>query len=212
MPANATTTFSASARDAAGNFSVCSNALTYTHDATAPATPAITGSTPASPNGTSTTPSLSGTAEAGATVRIYTSSGCTGAVAGSATAVAGGTFAGAAVTALANATTTFYAQATDAAGNVSGCSPGFAYTHDSQGPPTPVLTGTTPASPNNASTSPTVSGTITEAGLTIRLYKTADCSGSAAGTLAGAGTSFGVGATVARNTTTTFKAQATDGA
>src|SRR5215213_7662343 len=100
----------------------------FTVDTTAPATPSITGSTPASP-ANNNSPSINGTAEAGSTVKLYTNNTCTSAVAGSGTAT-GGNFS-IAVSVSDNTSTTFYAAATDAAGNVSGCSSGFAYVEDS---------------------------------------------------------------------------------
>ncbi len=98
-------------------------------DGTPPATPSITSTSP-NVQGTTTSPTLYGTAEASATVRIYTSSTCTGTVARTTTASTTGSFS-TPVTVTANSTTTFYAQATDAAGNVSGCSAGRSYTHSS---------------------------------------------------------------------------------
>ncbi len=88
-------------------------------DLTPPAAPFITGSTPTSPNA-STTPTINGSAEANSTITLYKSSNCTGAVAGTGTAT-GGTFA-IGTTVGPNATTTFTATATDAASNVSPCS------------------------------------------------------------------------------------------
>ncbi|MFO0748245.1 MAG: Ig-like domain-containing protein [Myxococcota bacterium] len=209
VTANSATTFSAKARDAAGNASGCSNAISYTHDATAPAAPAITSSSPTSPSRTSTTPTLGGTAEALATVDIFTTSNCTGTVAGTGTATASG-FSGIAVNANANATTTFFARATDLAGNPSPCSAGFDYVHDNQGPTKPVLTGTNPTSPSNSGAEPQVLGTITEAGLTLQLYKSTDCTGAVAATKTNAPTSFAITVSVGSNTTTPFSATATD--
>jgi hypothetical protein len=77
------------------------------------------------------------------------------------------------------------------------------------GPPTPALTGTNPASPN-ASTNPSVLGQA-EAGTSIKLYATPDCSGAPVGTgdaaqLGGAG----IPAVVPPETTTVLRATATD--
>ena len=59
-------------------------------------------------------------------------------------------------------TTTFYATATDAAGNVSAVSSGVTYVEDSTAPGAPTSLGTTPASPAN-NNSPSVTGSV-EAG------------------------------------------------
>ena len=83
-------------------------------------TPTVTGTTPASPNG-STTPKVKGTSETGSTVSLYANSGCTGTPLGSGPAA---DFAGAGITATvpANASTTIYAKATKPAQSDSACS------------------------------------------------------------------------------------------
>jgi hypothetical protein len=211
VTANATTTLSARSKDAAGNASACSNTLSYRHDNLAPAAPSITSSTPSSPSRTSTTPTLSGTAEANASLTIHTSADCSTAAIGTATASSTGTFTSTAVNATANATTTFYARATDAALNASVCSAGFAYVHDSLAPAAPVLTGTTPLSPSSSTLAPKVNGTVATSGLTLRLFKTADCTGASADT-ANVATSFAITTSVTANATTAFSAQALDAA
>jgi hypothetical protein len=78
------------------------------------------------------------------------------------------------------------------------------------GPPSPSLTGITPASPN-ASTEPRVLGQA-EGGTLIKIYPTADCSGAPAGT--GSDSELrntGIKATVKAGSTTTFHATATNG-
>jgi hypothetical protein len=169
-----------------------------------PAAPTVTGTDPPSP-GTTTTPKVIGTAEAGTTVKIYTTSDCTGTVAASGSAAS---FAspGLTVTVTPGSTTTFHATASNANGP-SACSSTSA-TYTQLDPPTvPTVTGTDPASPN-ASTTPKVKGTAS-AGSTVSIYTTADCSGSAAAT--GSAASFaspGIAVTVAAGSTTTFHATA----
>src|SRR5205823_2094166 len=155
---------------------------TYVDDATAPAAPTGLGSTPASPS-SNASPSISGSAEASSTVKLYTTSDCSGtpAATGSTT-----TFAspGLGVSVAVNASTTFKATATDAAGNISACSNGFTYAEDQSAPAAPTGLGSSPVSPaNNAS--PSIFGSA-EAGSTVRLYTTSDCSGAslASGTAA----------------------------
>jgi 6-phosphogluconolactonase (cycloisomerase 2 family) len=87
----------------------------------------------------------------------------------------------------------------------------FARTPDLTPPTAPTLTDTNPDSPANDN-APEVKGTA-EAGSTVRLYTTSDCSGSAVATGSAAGfASLGLTAGVADNSTTTFRATATDGA
>ncbi|MGZ4308066.1 MAG: Ig-like domain-containing protein [Gaiellaceae bacterium] len=109
-------------------------------DTQAPSPPVFTRTDPASP-GNSTTPMIKGAAEAGSTVKLYTTSNCSG------TAVATGSAAsflspGFQVTVPPNATTTFWAKTTDASGNASGCSTdSISYTEDSISPETTIESG-----------------------------------------------------------------------
>jgi hypothetical protein len=78
------------------------------------------------------------------------------------------------------------------------------------GPPSPSLTGVTPASPNE-STEPRILGQA-EGGTLIKVYPTADCSGAPAGTGSVSELkSTGIKATVKAGSTTTFHATATNG-
>jgi hypothetical protein len=139
VAANQTTQISVSTRDAAGNVSACSAALAYTHDAIAPAAPAGLATNPASP-ADNPTPAITGEAEAGSTVRIFTTADCTGAsTAHTAAALA----AGVSVTVPDDSTTQFSATATDAAGNGSPCSAPVTYVELPASAP-PPLDDTTP--------------------------------------------------------------------
>src|SRR5439155_26008144 len=107
--ANTSTTFTATATDAAGNTSACSSGFTYVEDQLAPAAPTGLGSSPASPS-SNVSPTIFGSAEAGSTVKLYTTSDCSG------TAVASGNAtvfaaAGLGVVGLANTATTCQAAA-----------------------------------------------------------------------------------------------------
>ena len=130
VAAGSTTTFRGTATDAAGNSSACStSSLTYVNDSTAPAQVTLTSVTPVSPN-TSTTPVVKGTAEAGSTVKVYSTAGCTGSPVATGTAAAF-TSPGLTATVVLGSTTTFRATATDAAGNTSACSSSsLTYTSD----------------------------------------------------------------------------------
>ncbi|MFL5754928.1 MAG: hypothetical protein ACJ77N_01385, partial [Chloroflexota bacterium] len=108
-------------------------------DTTAPGLPTVSSTTPASP-ANNNAPAVKGSAESGSTVTIYTASGC-----GVASLTASGTqaaFAGTGITANVSddTTTTFFAKATDAAGNTSACSAtSVSYIEDST-PPAVTLT------------------------------------------------------------------------
>jgi len=80
---------------------------------------------------------------------------------------------------------------------------------DTTPPDPPTLTATDPASPANDN-NPKLKGTA-EAGSTMKLYATSDCSGSPVATGSAADfTSPGIAVSVADNSTTTFHATATD--
>src|SRR5205085_2671611 len=132
---DSSTTFHATATDAAGNVSPCSSGVGYVEDSTPPTPPSALSVSPASP-ANANSPSISGTAEAGSTVKLYTNASCTSAVAASGTAAAFATGLSAAVAD--NSSTTFSATATDAAGNASSCSSGVAYVEDSTKPASTV--------------------------------------------------------------------------
>jgi hypothetical protein len=210
--ANTTTQFTAQAIDGAGNTSSCSNVFTYTHDNIVPLTPTIVSSSPASPSPSSTTPTLTLTGgEPGSIYRIYKSSNCSGPIATTNTFNGSGTAISMAISVTANSTTQFTAQAIDAAGNISSCSNTISYTHDNLAPSTPIITGSTPASPGN-STTPTIS-LIGTAGTTFYIYPNGTGTGSpiASGTFNGSGIGSVV-VTVNSNATTTLSAKSIDAA
>src|SRR5207248_1665869 len=144
-PRDATTSFYATATDAAGNTSPCSSGVSYSEDSTPPAAPTVLTTNPTSPSN-QTSLLITGQAEAGSTVRIYTTPDCSGSMlaAGSASDLA----AGISVTALSDSTTSFYATATDGAGNTSPCSSGASYSEDSTPPAAPSALSTNPTSPS----------------------------------------------------------------
>jgi glucose/arabinose dehydrogenase len=207
VPSNQTTTFSARAIDAAGNESACSSSFNYAEDSTPPAAPSITATTPASPSNNNR-PSVKGSAESGSTVRLFKSANCSGTAA--ATGSAAQFAAGLTVAVSDDTDTSLTATATDAAGNTSACSSAFTYTEDSTPPAAPSITATTPASPAN-NNSPSVKGSA-ESGSTVRLYKSANCSGTAAATGSAAQFAAGLTVTVAGDTNTQLTATATDAA
>ena len=205
--ANTSTALTANATDITGT-SACSTPITYVHDSILPAVPVLTGTTPSSPS-TNPHPVVTGTAEVNSLVRIYLNGDCSGSPASSGV-TGSGTF-NLSVTVPLNTTTTITATATDQAGNTSLCSAPMFYTHDTVPPPSPVFTGTFPASPAN-NNHPHLLGTA-EAGSLVSMYLDAACTDPpvAAGYASGAGT-FDVQVNVANNSATTFYAHAADSA
>lgn len=121
----------ATATDAVGNVSACSQpGLVYVEDSTPPPPVVFSSSTPPSPS-YNTAPLIRGVAEAGSTVQLFTNPQCTG---GAVTQGSAEAFAapGLEVQVAENLATTFYATATDAVGNVNACSTSsLTYVHSS---------------------------------------------------------------------------------
>src|SRR5207247_2226967 len=131
--ANGTHGITATATDAAGNAGVASTAYSVTVDAIAPAAPTGLSLDSTTDSGTKgdgitnfTQLKIDGTAEVGSTVTLYDSNGTT--VLG--TGVANATTGAFSITTstLSSGTHTVTARATDAAGNVSAASAGYAVT------------------------------------------------------------------------------------
>jgi Big-like domain-containing protein len=128
---NATTTFHAWASDGVNTSSCSIGGISYVEDSTAPSPPSIQATVPTSPSNNAS-PQVKGQAEPGSTVRVYNTGACSGTpVSGTATGT--GSF-DIVVPAFADVTTNYRATATDAAGNVSGCSTSFPYVDDNTPP------------------------------------------------------------------------------
>lgn len=150
-------------------------------DTTAPSAPAITAVTdegdPIANGATTndTTPTLSGTGEAGATVTVYDN----GVSIGTTTVAADGSWTFTPAAPLSDGSHVFTAGLTDAAGNASAPSPAFGLAVDSTAPAAPVIatltddaapaTGNIPAGGTTNDTTPTIAGT-TEPGSTVNVY------------------------------------------
>lgn len=145
VPRNASTTITATATDAVGTVSPCSNPIVYVEaegpgDATAPRAPALDATTPRSPANANTF-AVHGAAAADSLIRLYRNGACDGAPVGAGTAAqlaAGGLL----VTVADDSVTEIHATATDAAGNVSRCSTdSVTYVEDSTAPRTRITFG-----------------------------------------------------------------------
>ena len=198
-------TFTVTATDAAGNTSQASQPIDPIIDTTAPAAPTITSFSPDSGvvgDGITNdnTLTLTGTAEANSTVKVYDGATLLG------TTTANGTGAWNFVTAaLANGTQAFTATATNAAGNTSTASSALNVTVDTTAPVAPTISSFSPASSTPVLT---LSGTA-EASSTVKVYDGATLLGTAIANGSGAW-SFAT-ATLA-NGTHAFTATATDAA
>ena len=107
--------------NAIGNPSDCSaTSVSYVEDSTAPTPFLVSGTSPESP-ADSITPAVVGTAEAGATISLYSNNSCTGAALNTAVAAGDGSYS-VTFNATAEGDTTVWVVATDAAGNSTSCS------------------------------------------------------------------------------------------
>ena len=203
---DSTTTFKANVTDDANNTSPCSSTYAVYEERSTVTAPVLSGTTPASPS-KDKTPLISGSAQAGTTVQLFTNASCSGtpAATGGADQLAGG---GIQVTVPEDATTSISANAVNSIGGASPCSNALSYVEDSTAPNGPVLSSPD-SSPANAN-SFTVRGGA-EAASVVRLYDNADCTGQplAVGSAAQLSSS-GFVLNVADNTRTEVHATATD--
>jgi hypothetical protein len=171
----------ATAISTSGTAGSASSQFDLTIDSQGPAAPVLTGLTAASDTGssatdavtTNTTPTLLGTAEANAVVKIYDG----GSLLGSATADGTGAWTYTPAAALAAGAHSLTATATDAAGNVSAAAVFRPITVDLVAPGSPVVLGLSPATDSGsndhdgitANAAPTFTGTA-EANATVQVF------------------------------------------
>ncbi|MBN4049960.1 hypothetical protein JYT84_00870, partial [bacterium AH-315-M10] len=172
-------TITATATDAAGNISTLTGGLSVTIDTAAPAAPSTPDLNAASDSGSSNTdnntsdntPTFSGTAEAGATVEVFSDG-----VSQGTTTATGGVWTLTTPT-LTDGAHSITATATDTAGNVSALSAGLSVTIDTAAPAAPSTPDLVAGSDSGSSdtddltsdSTPTFSGTA-EAGATLELF------------------------------------------
>ena len=154
MLEDGTYSISATATDGAGNTGAASTALSLMVDTVVPGAPVLSVTTPTNDS----TPEMGGTAEAGATVTIYTG----GTQLGQTTATGGGVISFEPTTVRSDGSYTLTATATDGAGNTSPASGAVSLVVDTVSPGVPTISVTSPT--NDAS--PVLTGTA-EAGSTV---------------------------------------------
>ncbi|MDB5098933.1 MAG: putative hemagglutinin/hemolysin-related protein, partial [Cyanobacteria bacterium RYN_339] len=200
----------ATAISASGTAGSASSQFDVTIDTQGPAAPVLTGLTAATDSGSSATdaltnnatPTLVGTSEGNAVIKVY--DGAT--LLGSATADNAGAWAFTPATALPGGPHSLTATATDAAGNVSAAATFRAIQVDLAAPAAPAVTGLTPASDTGSSdhdgvtatAAPTVTGTA-EANATVEVFDGATSLGTTLADAAG-GWSFTPGSNLALGT------------
>src|SRR4029077_6465385 len=151
----------------------------------APNAPTNLASSPTSP-GKTPLPTISGTSDAGTTVGVYLNSNCSGTpvVSNNAASFASGFV----IAVSADQSTTFTAKATDGTGS-SPCSQPLTYIEDSTPPVAPTGLGLPPGALATLHIPPALGPA--EAGSTVPLYTTSDCSGATAAF--GSASTFSVG-------------------
>lgn len=206
---NSSTSYYGTSTDQNMVVSDCAFMTIYTHDSVAPTAPTLSSTDPTSPTRTTLVPKIRGTVSADAQlVRLFNNSTCT-TMSGAGTKL---TFEGAGIPTaiLPNESTNIYAQAFDAAGNSSACTLMTSFVHDTIAPDPPVFAMSTPASPNNQSVTPRISGTTDISAIDVKIYNDDTCLN-----LIGSGTvdafdAPGVQVTVTGNTTTTLYGTSAD--
>ncbi len=209
VTANSQTSIYGRAVDAVGNLSTCAYLAAYVHDGIAPAAPAFASAFPASPSGTTLYPKIIGTAPTDAlSVNLFSDALCTVMIGSGRRS----DFVSIGISARvsANATTSIFAQAVDGAANSSTCTALTDYSNDSIAPDLPILSNVVPASPNNLSTTPTLSGVASSDTTTLIFYSDATCTSSLGSGTAAQFSSPGITLSVPANTQTSIYGVALD--
>jgi hypothetical protein len=206
-----TTTFFGAAFDAVNNRSPCStSSVTYVEDSTPPPPPVLVDTVPTSPSRVDTSPLVRGRAEAGAAVRLFVGPCSAMHLAARATASSTGAFSMTATVAP-DTSTSFYATATDPAGNTSTCSNELLYVHDSIPPAAPLVLRTSPSLPANNFNTPLIIGTA-ESASTVGIFGDALCRTFLADGTATSSGAFSIRVSVPDDSVTSFYATARDAA
>ena len=203
--------FYAKATDPAGNASSCSsNKLDYQLDTAAPAKPSsIVFVAGLSSPGNDSTPTIEVTGTNGDTMGLFTNAGCTQSVG---SAIVGSGKASITTSALgSDGSYSFYAKATDPAGNASSCSDNkLDYQLDTTAPakPSSIVLASSLSSPGNDST-PTIEVTGTN-GDTMGLFTNVGCTQSVGSAIVGSGKASITTSTLGSDKIYSFYAKATD--
>ena len=161
---------------AGGDDTACSDVFTYRHDDIAPAVPTVI-AVPGTPT-QDPAPTVRGSAENGSTVNVYVDTDCSGTPVSTGTSADYGDADGLPLgTLTANTPHAVRVDATDAAGNVSVCSPPLTVTIDTVGPAAPTGLQVIPAAVTTDAT-PGLRGTA-EAGSTVEVFLDNPCTGTA---------------------------------
>lgn len=157
VPSNTNSSIYVTAQDLEGNNSECLFLASYFHSVVPANNVGFSLAFPASPTRVTANPYIVGSADSTiVSVGIYSDASCS-TLLGSGLRISFVT-AGIQVAIPTDATTELFAKATNVYGNASTCSSLTFYTHTTQAPLAPVLGAVTPASPNNVTNQPVLTG------------------------------------------------------
>jgi fibronectin type 3 domain-containing protein len=153
VPFNSTTDLHAQSTDIYGNLSPCALLTTFVHNTVLPTAPTYSAVAPLSPNNSSFTPTITGTALINPAselppieVSFYDSPACVSRIGIGTPAEFSGS--GITLNVAQNAETFVYARVFDAAGNRTACTYMTTYIHNARQPGVPIFGATMPASPS----------------------------------------------------------------
>ncbi len=159
LDTNSTTPIYVRVSDLEGNMSDCTFHASYEHSSVPAPNPTFAFTVPASPSRFSSTPAILGTADPTIeTIRIFTNPTCTTQIASASRGQY--TASGVVANLPLNSTTQLFARAVDIYGNFSACVFLTTYIHNNVSPVNPTYSGIAPISPNNQSSTPTISGDV----------------------------------------------------
>jgi fibronectin type 3 domain-containing protein len=211
VTANASTTLWIEGQNANGDLSPCSLLTVFINDTIPPSAPQFSNTVPQSPTNATIHPLIQGTNSSADTalIKFYNDSLCSVQIGSGAKA----TFEGAGIQLSVgfNTPTTVYGRAFDFAGNGSlGCTLLTTFINNSIPPSDPIFVSVFPASPNNQSSTPMISGTASPEVVSINFYSDALCSNSIGSGPIGNFVGAGIQVTVPANSNINIYAHSVD--
>ncbi len=174
LTANSTTIIYAQSLDATATPSVCALFTTFTHDNLPPSNLSFSSISPVSPTNQTTLPRVSGFVSSDTDeVTFYDTALCVNVI-GTGTR-ADFTSVGAVANVRTNNTTQIYARAFDSSDNGSDCTFMTSYVHNTVPPLSPTFGQLNPASPTNLTTTPLITGLVSERTVSLNFFKDEFC-------------------------------------
>ena len=211
LPPNTVSSLYGKSIEPFGKASACTLLGTYIHTQIGPPPPVFATLTPLSPNNSSLTPIVTGTASADSVnIKIFSDPACSTVIGNGTSSLFTSTGLQTSVTG--NTATPLYGIAYDADNNPSVCNYLNTYIHDTVAPAAPTFIDATPASPTNATIYPLIRGLSSSDTASVRLFKDAACIQQIGADSKAAFEATGVRASATPNATISLYAAAIDGA